>query len=95
MRHGSAGVDDLLVSERSGDGVSWSPPARQMQEDTMRELMVVEDVLLQSMFPELLPTGTSGGPPPPVWWPTQTNRQSDGGKLGPHVIERGGRKSAC
>ena len=29
----------------------------------MRELMVVEDVLL-SMFPELVPVGASGGPLP-------------------------------
>ena len=50
----SADVGDLLVSERSGDGVSRLPPARPLQADTMRELMVVEDVLLQSTFPKLL-----------------------------------------
>ena len=27
----------------------------------------------------------SGGPPPLYWWPTQTNRQGNGGPLGPHV----------
>ena len=46
--------------------------------------------LLESTFPVLLPAGVSGGPPPLVWWPTQTNRQGDGGPLGPYVIERGG-----
>ena len=29
------------------------------------------------------PAGASRGPPPPDWWPTQTNRQGDGGPLGP------------
>ena len=24
----------------------------------------------------------------PVWWPTQTSRQGDGGALGPHVVEK-------
>ena len=75
----SADVGDLLLCERSGDGLSCSPPAQPLQADTMRELMVVEDVLLQSMFPELLPAGASGGPLPFAWWPTQTNRQGDGG----------------
>ena len=51
--------------------------------------MVVEDVLLKSIFAQLLPAGASGGPLPFDWWPTQTNRQGDGGPLGPHVIERG------
>ena len=51
----SAGVSDLLVRERSGDGVSWSPPGRALQADTTRKLMVVEDVLLKSTFPQLLP----------------------------------------
>ena len=31
----------------------------------------------------------AGASPPFVWWPTQTHRQSGGGSLGPHVIERG------
>ena len=35
-----AGTGDLLVCERSGDGLSWSPPARPLQKDTMRKLMV-------------------------------------------------------
>ena len=52
--------------------------------------MVLEDVVLKSAFPELLSAGASGGPPPLDWWPTQTNRQGDGGPLGPLVIERGG-----
>ena len=56
----------------------------------MRELMVVEDVVVESTFPQLLPAGAFGGPPPLDWWPIQTNRQGDGGPLGPHVIERGG-----
>ena len=57
----------------------------------MRELMAVEDVLLESTFQQLLPAWASGGPPPPAWWQqAQTRRQGDGGPLGPHVIERGG-----
>ena len=44
----SADVGDLLVSERPCDGVSWSPPARPLFADTMRKLMVVEDVLLET-----------------------------------------------
>ena len=32
---GSADVSDLIVCERSGDGLSWSPPARPLQADTM------------------------------------------------------------
>ena len=53
----SAGVGDLLVCDRSSDGVSWLPPARPLQADTMSSRMVVEDVLLQSTFPEQLPRG--------------------------------------
>ena len=59
-----------LVCRRSGDGVSWLPPARPQAD--MREVMVVEDVLLQSTFQVLLSAGASGGPPPD-WWPTQSN----------------------
>ena len=33
---------------------------------------MVEDVLLESTFPQLLPAGASDGPPPLVLWPTQT-----------------------
>ena len=84
----SADVGDLLVSERSSDGVSWLPPARPLQVDTKRDPMVVEDVLLKSTVPQLLPAGASGGPPPLGWWPTQTNRQGDGGPLNPRVIEK-------
>ena len=43
----SAGMGDLLVCERSGDGVSWLPPAWTLLADTMRKLMVVENVLLE------------------------------------------------
>ena len=74
----------------SVDGFSWSPPGRTLQADTMRKLVLLEDVVLKSAFPELLPAGASDGPPPLVWWPTQTNRQGDDGQLGPHVVERGG-----
>ena len=74
---GSADASDLLVCEA-------------LQADTMRKLVVLEDVVLKSAFPVLLPAGASGGPPPLDWWPTQTNRQGDGGALGPHVVERGG-----
>ena len=57
----------------------------------MRKLVVVEDVVLQSAFPELLPGGpTARQLRVPVWWPTQTNRLGDGGALGPHVVARGG-----
>ena len=52
--------------------------------------MAVWDVLLESTFPELLPAGPTARSRMPVQWPTQTNRQGDGGPLGPHVIERGG-----
>ena len=52
--------------------------------------MVVEDVVLKSTFPVLLPAGASDGPPPLDWWSTQSNRQGDGDALGPHVVERGG-----
>ena len=87
---GSLGVGELLVCERPVDGFSWSPPDRALQADAMRKLVVVHDVVLKSSFPELL----SAGPAArllrvPVWWPTQTNRQGDGGALGPHVVERG------
>ena len=87
---GSLGVGELLVCERPVDGFSLSPPGQALQADTMRKLVVLEDVVLKSAFPELLPTGASDGPPPLDWWPTQTNRQGEGGALGPHVVERGG-----
>ena len=83
-------MGELLVCERPVDGFSWSPPGRALQADTMRKLVVLEDVVLKSAFPELLPAGASGGPQPLDWWPTQTNRQGDGGPLGPHLVERGG-----
>ena len=51
----SAGVGNLLVCVQSGGGLSWSPPTGPPQADTMRELTVVENVFLQSMFRELLP----------------------------------------
>ena len=85
---GSFDVVELLVCERPVDG--FSPPGRALQADTMRKL-VVEDVVLKSAFPELLPAGpTARLLRVPVWWPTQTNRQGDGGALGRHVVERGG-----
>ena len=68
---------------RSGVCLSWSPQARPLQADTVRELVVMEEVLLQSMFPELLPAGASGGLLPFDWWPTQAKRQGNGGPLGP------------
>ena len=39
--------------------------------------MVVQDVVLHGSLPLLLPAGATGGPPPPVWRPTQTNRQGE------------------
>ena len=54
---GSLGVGELLVCERPVDGFSWSPPGRALQADTMRNLVVLEDVVLRSAFTELLPAG--------------------------------------
>ena len=88
---GSLDVGELLVCERPVDGLSWSPPGRALQADTMWKLVVLEDVVLKSSFPELLPAGSTARLlRVPVWWPTQANRQGDGGALGPHVVERGG-----
>ena len=47
--------------------------------------------MVQSMFPELLPAGVSGGPLPFDWWPTQTNRQGD---VGPSSSEEDAEKEA-
>ena len=58
----------------------------------MRKLVVLEDVVLKSAFPELLPAGASDGPPLD-WWPTQTNKHGDGGALGPHASEEASRLS--
>ena len=82
-------VGELLVCERPVDAFSWSPPDRALQADALRKLVVVHDVVLKSSFPELLPAGSTARLlRVPVWWPTQTNRQGDGGALGPHVVER-------
>ena len=52
-------------------------------------MCVVHGVVLKSSFPELLSAGpTARLLRVPVWWPSQTNRQGDGGALGPHVVER-------
>ena len=81
-------VGELLVCERLVDGFAWSPPGRVLQADALRELVVVHDVLLQGSFPELLPAGPAAGRlRVPVWWPTQANRQGDGGPLGPQVVD--------
>ena len=61
-------MGDLLMCERSGDGVSRLPPVRPLQADTTRNLMVGEGVLLKSTFSQLLPARASGGPPPLDWW---------------------------
>ena len=64
---------ELLVCE------GWA-----LQADALREVMAVQDVVLQGAFPELLPAGpTAGRLRVPVWWPTQANRQGDGCPLGP------------
>ena len=77
-------VGDLLMCERPADGFSWSPPGRTLQADAPWKLVVVHDVLLKSSFPELLPAGSTARLlRVPVWWPTQANRQGDGGALGP------------
>ena len=54
-------------------------------------------MLLQSTLPVLLPARASGGPPPidSTQTNTQTNRQGDGGLLGPHVVERRGIQINC
>ena len=84
-------MGELLVFVRPVDGFSWSPPDRAVQADTMRKLVEVEDVLLKSAFPKLLPAGpTARLLRVPVWWPTQTNTQGDSGALGPQVVGRGG-----
>ena len=83
-------VGELLACERPVDGFSWSPPGRALQADAKRELVMLKDMLLKSAFPELLSTGPAAGRlRVPVWWPIQTNRQGDGGPLGPHVVARG------
>ena len=47
-------VGVLLVCKRPVDGFSWSAPGRALQADA---LVVVQDVVLQDSFPELLPAG--------------------------------------
>ena len=65
-----------------------SPPSLALQADALRELVAVQDVLLQSTFPEMLPAGPTKRLRVRVWCPTQINRQGNGGPLGPHVVER-------
>ena len=43
----SLGVGELFVCERPVDGFSWSPPGQALQADTMRKLVVLEDVVLK------------------------------------------------
>ena len=62
----SAGVGDLLVRQWSGDGLSWSPQRKSCG------ITVVESVLLQRIFPELLPAGAAGGPLQFDWWQNQS-----------------------
>ena len=50
-------MGELLVCELPVDGFSWSPPGRALQADAVWELVELEDVVLQSIFPELLPAG--------------------------------------
>ena len=66
------------------------PLGRVLQADAVWELVDVHYVVLQGAFPELLPAGPTARLRVPFWWPTQTNRQGDGGALGPQVVERGG-----
>ena len=88
---GAAGAAQGVVMSAISSCVSRRSTVSPGRHETgrSRELMVVEDVLLKSTFPVLLTAGASRGPPPLDWWPTQTNRQGDGGPLGPHVVERG------
>ena len=69
------------MCERPVNGFSWSPPGRALQADTMRKLVVLEDVVLKSAFQ--LERRTAAGC-------QVANRQGDGSALGPHVVERGG-----
>ena len=84
----SADAGHLLVCERPVDGFSWSPPGRALQAHALRELVAVHDVVLQGAFPAAAGWPTALRLRAPVWWPTQVNRQGDGGELGPHVVER-------
>ena len=65
-------MGELLVCERPVGGFSWSPPGRALQADAVWELVVVQDVVLQGSFPELLPAGPTARLRVPFWWPTQT-----------------------
>ena len=40
-------MGELLVRERLVDGFSWSPPGWTLQADTLRELVMVQDMVLQ------------------------------------------------
>ena len=67
-------------STSAAAGVAGAAVAARECELLVSKLVVVEDVVLKSAFPELMP----GGPTArllrvPVWWPTQTNRHGDGG----------------
>ena len=80
----SAVVGDLLVCERSGDGVSWLPSRAAANGPCGNSWWWW--MLLQCTFPVLLPTGapadrrlTGGQLRPTGRWR----------KLGPHIIERG------
>ena len=69
----------------AGDGVFWLPPARPLYADTCGSSWLWKRCFWRARFPQQLPAGASGGSPPLVWCPTQTNGQGNGGPLGPHV----------
>ena len=54
---------EFLESERPVDGFSWSPPGRALHADALRELVVLQDMLLQGALPELLSGGPAAGRP--------------------------------
>ena len=49
------------------DGFSQSSLSPALQADTVRELVVFQDVVLQGSFPELLAAGPTGSLHVPVW----------------------------
>ena len=85
----SFNVGELLVCERPVDGFSWSPPGRALQADALRELVVVQDVVLQGSFPELLPDGPTASlvansdQPTGRWWPARPARRREAAPAAP------------
>ena len=82
---GSSGAGSGSMCLAKSSSWAWSAAASATASRNSALLAAV----LKSSFPELLPAGpTARLLRVPVWWPTQTNRQGDGGALGPHIVER-------